>query len=104
MAVLFQQKIKLRRPAQAIYEHKIWVLLDIDQVMIDIQSWRELRTRLYVVLVFTSVIEPGTHLPFSFYYHTNRYHYTSMSERFPGVTKKPYCITSKGFLKRQGEF
>ena len=36
-----QQKIKLRRPAQAIYEHKIWVLLDIDQVMIDIQSWRE---------------------------------------------------------------
>ena len=62
-----QQKIKLRRPAQEIYEHKIWVLLDIDQVMIDIQSWRELRTRLYVVLVVTAVIEPGTHLPFSFF-------------------------------------
>ena len=34
----------MRRPAQAIYEHKIWVLLDIDQVMIDIQSWRETLT------------------------------------------------------------
>ena len=38
---LIASKIKLRRPAQAIYEHKIWALLDIDQVMIDIQSWRE---------------------------------------------------------------
>ena len=38
---LIASKIKLRRPAQAIYEHKIWALLDIDQVMVDIQSWRE---------------------------------------------------------------
>ena len=41
---LIASKIKLRRPAQAIYEHKIWALLDIDQVMIDIQSWRETLT------------------------------------------------------------
>ena len=39
--LIASKKIKLRRPVQAIYEHKIWVLLDIDQVMIDIQSWRE---------------------------------------------------------------
>ena len=42
--LIASKKIKLRRPAQAIYEHKIWVLLDIDQVMIDIQSWRETLT------------------------------------------------------------
>ena len=39
--LIASKKIKLRRPAQAIYEHKIWALLDIDQVMVDIQSWRE---------------------------------------------------------------
>ena len=39
--LIASKKIKLRRPPREIYEHKIGAWLDIDQVMIDIQSWRE---------------------------------------------------------------
>ena len=118
-----QQKIKLRRPAQAIYEHKIWVLLDIDQVMIDIQSWRELRTRMYVVLVlhirdrtwdsFTFLVLFTIHIDTTTLIQRDFWNVKGNSETSKGISRCQKVVFSRDrcflvwrnlLVKLQGEF